>query len=92
MDHWTSRSASSPVQEVQRPTSEGESFAVVRTHSLHGLVILIGLTAGTVLGGVTGALLAVSLIAADSGIVQVWNGEDAPPPWRQKRHETVPMC
>ncbi len=77
---------------VQRPTSDGEYFAVVRAHSLHGLVILVGLTAGTVLGGVTGALLAVPLIAAGWGVVQVRNGEDAPAtPWRQKRRETVPV-
>ena len=59
---------------------------------LHGLVILVGLTAGTVLGGVTGALLAVPLIAAAWGVVQVWNGDDRPAEaWRQKRRETVPV-
>ena len=63
-----------------------------RTLRLHGLVILVGLTAGTVLGGVTGALLAVPLIAAGWGVVRVWNGEDDPAtPWRQKRRETVPV-
>ncbi len=63
-----------------------------KTLRLHGLVILVGLTAGTVLGGVTGALLAVPLIAAAWGVVQVWNGEDRPAEtWRQKRRETVPV-
>ncbi len=63
-----------------------------KTLRLHGLVILVGLTAGTVLGGVTGALLAVPLIAAGWSIVQVWDGEDTPATtWRQKRRETVPV-
>jgi len=63
-----------------------------KTLRLHGLVILVGLTAGTVLGGVTGALLAVPLIAAAWGVVQVWDGEDEPATaWRQKRRETVPV-
>lgn len=63
-----------------------------KTLRLHGLVILVGLTAGTVLGGVTGALLAVPLIAAAWGVVQVWNGDDRPAEaWRQKRRETVPV-
>ncbi|MGN6407841.1 MAG: AI-2E family transporter [Curtobacterium sp.] len=63
-----------------------------KTLSLHGLVILVGLTAGTVLGGVTGAIISVPLLAAAWGVVQVWNGPEQPAePWRQKRREDVPV-
>ncbi|MFJ4221017.1 AI-2E family transporter [Curtobacterium luteum] len=63
-----------------------------KTLSLHGLVILVGLTAGTVLGGVFGAIISVPLLAAVWGVVQVWNGPDQPAePWRQKRREDVPV-
>ncbi|WP_420361979.1 AI-2E family transporter [Curtobacterium aetherium] len=61
-----------------------------RTLQLHGLVILVALTAGTVVAGITGAIVAVPLVAAVWGVVQVWDGEDRPArPWRQKRRETV---
>jgi predicted PurR-regulated permease PerM len=59
---------------------------------LHGLVVLVALTAGTVVAGVTGAIVAVPLVAAVWGVVQVWDGEDRPArAWRQKRPETVPV-
>jgi len=61
-----------------------------RTLKLHGLVILVGLTAGTVLGGIVGAVLSVPLLAAAWGVVQVWNGEHQPAEmWRRKRPEEV---
>jgi predicted PurR-regulated permease PerM len=61
-----------------------------RTLQLHGLVILVGLTAGTVLAGITGAVMSVPLLAAAWGAVQVWDGPDTPAkPWRQKRSEEV---
>lgn len=61
-----------------------------KTLKLHGLVILIGLTAGTVLAGITGAIISVPLLAAAWGAVQVWGGPDLPAePWRQKRPETA---
>jgi len=61
-----------------------------RTLKLHGLVILVGLTAGTVLGGIVGAVLSVPLLAAAWGVVQVWNGEHQPAEmWRKKRPEEV---
>jgi len=61
-----------------------------RTLQLHGLVILVGLTAGTVLAGITGAVMSVPLLAAAWGAVQVWDGPDTPDkPWRQKRSEEV---
>ena len=61
-----------------------------KTLKLHGLVILIGLTAGTVLAGITGAIISVPLLAAAWGAIQVWDGPDQPAvPWRQKRVETA---
>jgi predicted PurR-regulated permease PerM len=61
-----------------------------RTLKLHGLVILVALTAGTVLGGIVGAVIAVPLTAVAWGIVQVWRGPDQPAEmFRQKRPEEV---
>lgn len=44
---------------------------------LHPLVILVALTAGTILGGITGAVLSVPIAAVAWAIVKVWNGPDA---------------
>jgi predicted PurR-regulated permease PerM len=61
-----------------------------KTLRLHGLVILVGLTAGTVLAGITGAIISVPLLAAAWGAIKVWDGPDlAAEPWRQKRSEDV---
>jgi predicted PurR-regulated permease PerM len=61
-----------------------------KTLRLHGLVILVGLTAGTVLAGITGAIMSVPLLAAAWGAIKVWDGPDTPAkPWRQKRSEEV---
>jgi hypothetical protein len=55
---------------------------------LNAFVVLIALAAGTVLGGILGAILAVPLTAAAWGIVQVWDGPDTPARWaRRKRPE-----
>jgi putative heme transporter len=43
-----------------------------RTLNLHGLVILLALSAGTIVGGVAGAVLAVPLTAVAWGVLQVW--------------------
>lgn len=53
---------------------------VVMAHALnlHGLVILLSLAAGTVLGGLVGAVLAVPLTAVAWGIVRIWTGRDIP--------------
>ncbi|GAA4266638.1 AI-2E family transporter [Frondihabitans peucedani] len=59
-----------------------------RTLKLHPLVILIALTAGTILGGIVGAILSVPLAATAWGIVTIWNGPDKPAEFaRQKRPE-----
>ncbi|MBD8077767.1 AI-2E family transporter [Cellulosimicrobium arenosum] len=49
-----------------------------RTLRLHPLVILVALTAGTVLAGLTGAVLAVPVAASIWRAIQVWDGEDLP--------------
>jgi putative heme transporter len=61
-----------------------------RTLRLHPLVILFALTAGTVLVGITGAVLAVPIAASIWRATQVWDGPDQPARFaRQKRAETV---
>ncbi|QTE28110.1 AI-2E family transporter [Pengzhenrongella sicca] len=61
-----------------------------RTLRLHPLVILIALTAGTVLAGLTGAVLAVPIAASIWRAVQVWDGPDLPARFaRKKRQEAV---
>ncbi|GAA4713712.1 putative PurR-regulated permease PerM [Promicromonospora umidemergens] len=61
-----------------------------RTLRLHPLVILFALTAGTVLVGITGAVLAVPIAASIWRAIQVWDGPDLPARFaRKKRSETV---
>jgi predicted PurR-regulated permease PerM len=52
-----------------------------RSLKLHPLVILVALTAGTILGGIVGAVLSVPIAAVAWAIVKAWNppGEAAPP-------------
>ena len=53
---------------------------VVMAHALnlHALVILLALAAGTVLGGLVGAVLAVPLTAVVWSITKIWSGRDQP--------------
>lgn len=61
-----------------------------RTLRLHPLVILVALTAGTVLAGLSGAVLAVPIAASIWRAVQVWDGPDLPARFaRKKRQEAV---
>jgi predicted PurR-regulated permease PerM len=46
---------------------------------LHALVILMALTAGTILAGIIGAVLSVPLAAVSWAIIQVWTAEDPDP-------------
>ncbi len=63
-----------------------------RTLRLHPLIILVALTAGTVLAGITGAVLAVPIAASIWKAIQVWDGPDRPARFaRQKRREIVPV-
>lgn len=43
---------------------------------LHALVIMMALTAGTILAGIVGAVLSVPLAAVAWAIIQVWTAED----------------
>lgn len=43
---------------------------------LHALVILMALTAGTILAGIIGAVLSVPLAAVAWAVIQVWTAED----------------
>lgn len=47
-----------------------------RTLSIHALVILLALTAGTILAGIVGAILSVPLAAVSWAVIKVWIGED----------------
>lgn len=44
--------------------------------SIHALVILLALTAGTILAGIIGAILAVPITAVGWAVIKVWTGED----------------
>ncbi|WP_370275207.1 AI-2E family transporter [Frondihabitans sp. PhB161] len=65
-----------------------QPVVMARSLSLHPLVVLIALTAGTIVGGIIGAVLAVPIAAVAWGIVTIWNGPDRPAEFaRQKRLE-----
>lgn len=67
-----------------------QPVVMARSLKLHALVILLALTAGTILGGIVGAVLSVPLAAAAWGIITVWDGPNTPArPFRQKRDESV---
>lgn len=56
--------------DLLQPVVMGKSL------QLHALVILMALTAGTILAGIVGAVLSVPLAAVAWAIVQVWTAED----------------
>ncbi|WP_044441660.1 AI-2E family transporter [Agreia bicolorata] len=56
-----------------------QPVVMAQSLKLHPLVILVALTAGTILGGITGAVLAVPIAAVGWAIVKTWN-DDAPAP------------
>ena len=67
-----------------------QPVVMARSLKLHALVVLLALTAGTILGGIVGAVLSVPIAAVAWGIISVWNGPGQPAePARQKRPETV---
>lgn len=47
---------------------------------LHGLVVLLALTAGTILGGIIGTLLSVPTAAVAWAVIKQWNDPIAPEP------------
>jgi predicted PurR-regulated permease PerM len=56
--------------DLLQPVVMGKSL------QLHALVILMALTAGTILAGIVGAVLSVPLAAVTWAIIQVWTAED----------------
>ena len=55
-----------------------------RSLKLHPLVILVALTAGTILGGIIGAVLSVPIAAVAWAILKAWNPDDeSAPPFAQ---------
>ena len=56
-----------------------------RTVSLHALVVLVVIAAGTAVGGIVGALIAVPLTAAAWGVVQVWDGDELAARWARPK-------
>lgn len=61
-----------------------------KTVSLHALVVLVVIAAGTAVGGIVGALLAVPLTAAAWGVVQVWDGDNVPARWARPKKRDRP--
>lgn len=61
-----------------------------RSLKLHPLVILLALTAGTIIAGIIGAVLAVPVAAVIWAIIRVWHGPDPaleqPAAYRRKRN------
>ncbi|WP_207457159.1 AI-2E family transporter [Herbiconiux sp. SYSU D00978] len=49
-----------------------------RSLKLHALVVLLAITAGTILAGITGAILSVPLVACVWGIYKAWRGDEHP--------------
>ena len=56
-----------------------QPVVMAQTLKLHPLVILVALTAGTILGGIAGAVLSVPIAAVAWSIVKVWSGPELPP-------------
>jgi predicted PurR-regulated permease PerM len=50
-----------------------QPIIMARSLKLHALVILVALTAGTILGGIVGAVLSVPIAAVAWAIIKVWN-------------------
>ncbi|WP_173921521.1 AI-2E family transporter [Agromyces sp. Marseille-P2726] len=53
-----------------------QPVVMAQSLKLHPLVILIALTAGTIIGGIIGAVLAVPLTAVGWAIIKVWDAPD----------------
>ena len=75
-----------------------QPVVMAQSLKLHPLVILIALTAGTIVGGIAGAVLAVPLTAVGWAIVKVWEGPDPSLDERRRLHlrrrrgEDVPVA
>jgi len=56
-----------------------QPVVMAQTLKLHPLVILVALTAGTILGGIAGAVLSVPIAAVAWSIVKVWSEPEITP-------------
>jgi predicted PurR-regulated permease PerM len=56
-----------------------QPVVMARSLKLHPLVILVALTAGTILGGIVGAVIAVPLCAVAWAIIKTWNNPEEEP-------------
>lgn len=56
-----------------------QPVVMAQTLKLHPLVILLALSAGTILGGIVGAVLSVPIAATAWAIVKTWDSPAAPP-------------
>ncbi|NKX52049.1 AI-2E family transporter, partial [Arthrobacter deserti] len=54
------------------------------TLNIHPLVILLALTAGSVLAGIIGAVLSVPLAAVTWAVIKIWTGGKSTPRTRAK--------
>jgi predicted PurR-regulated permease PerM len=70
-----------------------QPVVMAQSLKLHPLVILIALTAGTILGGIVGAVLSVPIAAVGWAIIKVWEGPDPSlderKPLRRRRKEAA---
>ncbi|TFC91144.1 MULTISPECIES: AI-2E family transporter [Cryobacterium] len=57
---------------------------------LHGLVILLALTAGTILGGIVGAVISVPIAAVGWAVIKAWNAP-VPPAVSEAVEPTQPV-
>jgi len=55
-----------------------QPVVMAQSLKLHPLVILVALTAGTILGGIIGAILSVPIAAVSWAIIKTWNASDDP--------------
>jgi predicted PurR-regulated permease PerM len=53
-----------------------QPVVMAQSLKLHPLVILVALTAGTILGGIIGAVLSVPITAVGWAIIKVWDHPD----------------
>ena len=62
-----------------------QPVVIAQSLKLHPLVILVALTAGTIVAGIIGAVLAVPIAAVGWAIVKAWNGPELAPQPRLKK-------
>lgn len=69
-----------------------QPFLMGRALKLHPVAVLLAVTAGTVLGGIVGALLAVPVIAAANSVMLYLHGHDNAPKDQQRDLERATLA